>query len=246
MARADHAAEVDADLNVVDQERFLLRRLEVGAEQQGGRCPTTRPYSSPYCGMFSTGSSKPKKQVADPGPLGEPDVLLDLRHARGRGGAGQQLAPEVAGQVDPLLAVAEGRAEGVRRLRLGHAGQHRGGADRAAVALAALDLVSQLGAEHQALGHADRRDERIARLHRHGQPADQRRIEPVPNAAVVGDLHLRRRIEHEAVADALGFRALLVQAVQLASRESPRRRAGLGSIALIVTGPTTYQSPLTN
>ena len=55
---------------------------------------------------------------ADPGPLREADVLLDLRHALGRGGGGQQVALEVAGQVDLLLAVAEGRAEGVRRLRL--------------------------------------------------------------------------------------------------------------------------------
>ena len=29
--------------------------------------PATRPYSRPYCGMFSTGSSKPKKQVPTQG-----------------------------------------------------------------------------------------------------------------------------------------------------------------------------------
>ena len=183
--------------------------------------PTTRPYSRPYCGMFSTGSSKPKKHVPTQGRCVKRTYCSIFGHALGGGGRGQQLALEVAGEVDPLLAVAEGRAEGVGRLRLGHAGQDGRRADRAAVVHAALDLVPQLGVEHQALGHADGGDERVARLHRHGQLLDQRRVEPVPHAAVVGDLHRGRRIEHEAVADALRLRALLVHAVQLASWGSP-------------------------
>ena len=128
---------------------------------------------------------------------------------------GQQFAPQVAGEIDSLSAVTKRRAERVGRLRLGHAGQHRGVSDGAVVFLAPGDRPALDGVGDGAHRHADGRDERIARLHRDRELLNQRRVEPVPDAAVVRDSHRRGRIEHEAVADAVLFRLLLIHVVEL-------------------------------
>ena len=67
MAVADHAAEVDADLDEVDEEGFFFFGCEIGAEQECGVGRRRGRYSRPYAGMFSTGCSKPKKQVPTQG-----------------------------------------------------------------------------------------------------------------------------------------------------------------------------------
>ena len=81
MAGADHATQVDPYLDEVHQQRLFLLGRQVGAEQQCRRARPRAPYSSPYCGMFSTGSSKPKKHVPTHGRSREADVLCDVRRA---------------------------------------------------------------------------------------------------------------------------------------------------------------------
>ena len=165
--------------------------------------PTTRPYSSPYCGMFSTGSSKPKKQV----PTHGRSVNRMYCSTRGMlpraGGAGQDSRLRLRARRIVCRPAQKAGRNASGGCGCTHAGQNRGRPDRAAVVHAALDLVPQLGMEDQPLGHADGGDQRIAGFHRHGQLLDQPGVEPVPHAAIVGDLHPGGRIEHEAVADAL-------------------------------------------
>ena len=123
----------------------LLRGLEVGAREEGER-PTTRPYSSPYRGMFSTGATKPKKQVPTHGRS------VNRMHCSTRGMLPERAALghecfvlEVAGQKDRLPACAECRAKRIGRLRLFHAHQNRGHPDRVAVFHPALDPGSATG-----------------------------------------------------------------------------------------------------
>ena len=86
--------------------------------------------------MLSLGISKPKKQVLTHGRWVRRMYFSSVGTSPSRRDGGQQLALQVARQVDFLSAVAERRAERVGRLRLGDAGQHGGVSDRAVVFLA--------------------------------------------------------------------------------------------------------------
>src|SRR5258706_2452523 len=112
MARADHATEVDADLDKVDQERLLLLRLEIGAKQER-RDAADAAILEPILRHVLHWLFEPEETSPDPRPLREPDILFDSGSASGRGGRGQQFALEVAAQINLLSAIAEGRTEGI-------------------------------------------------------------------------------------------------------------------------------------
>ncbi len=77
MARADHAAQVDADLDVVHQQRLLLLGLQVGAEEQGGDAGDPAVLQ-PVLRHVLHRLLEAEEAGPHPGPLREADVLLDL------------------------------------------------------------------------------------------------------------------------------------------------------------------------
>ena len=154
---------------------------------------------------------------SDPGPLGETDVLLQVGNAGRRGDRGQQLALEVAGQVDLLL-----RSQKAGRKASGGCGS----ATQVRTAAVRIGLLSSTPRSilfrswawsTRFLGMLIVETSESPGFIATGSLWIERRIEPVPHAAVVGHFHLGRRIEHETVADALVFRTFLVHAIQFAS-----------------------------
>ncbi len=194
-----------------------MLRLEIGAQQKR-RKPGDASVFKPVLRHVLHRFFKAEKAGSHPRTPRKPNESVQVRQTWCRGGHGQQFPLEIARQVNSLIAVAESGTKGVRRLRSAHTSQHRGRADRAAILHAALDVVAQLRVKNQAFGHADGRDEAIAGLDRRREFLDQRRIKPVAHAAVVGHFHLRGRIDHETIANALLLRALLVDLIQLAPR----------------------------
>ena len=200
----DQPPQVQAVLDVVPQEGLLLLRLEVEHEQQ--REPAAHLGDGPAVAaslvlglvaleevQFHPRPAEGLLRVLELGGIGaDPQVghLLGLGGARQRQ-LRQEVAPQVAGQVDDLVAVAVSRAEGVRRHRLLEAGQHRVGPD---------DVLARLG-------EADRGDQRVARLHRDRQAGRERWLIAivVHPAVVAGGEALHRRIQDGPVAAVVAF-----------------------------------------
>src|SRR5690242_17636373 len=98
MTRSHHAPKVDPDLDEVDEERLLPRRLQVGAEQQGGDTGDPAVLQTVLRHVLHR-LFEAEEAGPNPRPLREPDVLRDLRDAGRRGGRWKQLPLEIAGPV---------------------------------------------------------------------------------------------------------------------------------------------------
>src|SRR5208337_1011247 len=179
--------------------------------------PTTRPYSRPYCGMFSTGSWKPKKQVPAHGRS------VNRMYCSTRG-----MLPERAalGRSSRLRL----RARRIVRRPSQKAGRNASGGcgwfTQVRTAATRIGLLSSTPRSilfrnwawrTSPLGRLSVETSESPGFIATGSFWISPGVEPVPHAVIVGDLHPRGRIEHEAVADALSLRALLVHLVQLAS-----------------------------
>src|SRR5690349_3992244 len=154
MAAANHPAQVDADLDKIQQERFFSLAWQIGAKQQSRNTGNAAIFEAVLRHVFDR-FFKTEEAGADPGSLSKPGVQFYFGQTLWRRGRRQESAFEVAREIYFLSAIAEAGPKSVRRLRLTDTCQNGCGANWAAVIDAALDFVAQLGVEDQTFGHAN-------------------------------------------------------------------------------------------
>ena len=203
MALADQAVIVDADLDDVDEQPLpVLGPRAVAAGQEDG-IGEALGVGLGVVGHAVLGHVEGEEARVAPGPL---DELGELDGVRGVGGpveVRQQVAFEVAGQVDLGVVAAIARAEGVGRQRAGDAGEHGDDLDGAVVAHAAHGAGMIGIGDLLPLAEADAGGQAVAGLHGDGQPGAVLGGVVVHDAGVPGHLLPGGGVEHGAVAAAL-------------------------------------------
>jgi hypothetical protein len=98
MTGADHAAQVDADLDEIIEEGFFLLGSEAAAQEQRGVADDATHLAAVrrHVGLGVVG---PEIAVVHPGAVGVADVFLEFGSVAGSDDGGQELALEIARQI---------------------------------------------------------------------------------------------------------------------------------------------------